>query len=121
MAQGGDVVCTESHVIEATTEAEPGNDPIQHQTETHFSKNEEPHEEPLSKDDDKIIITAHMTQIEQENEEMETSHVPESLLDISTTPVMVAHATTDFIGQLSSNNFLKGCKWYFRTCGMLMS
>ena len=113
--EGVDVVYTESQVIETTNDDELGNE---HQTEPCSSINEEAHEEPLGKDD-KIIITAHMTQAEQKNEEMETSHVPESLLDISTTPMMVAHATADFIGQ-QSNNFLKGCKWYLRTCGVIM-
>ena len=43
---------------------------------------------------------------------METSNVPDSLLNISSTPIMIAHATADFIGQ-KRNNFLKGCKWYY--------
>ena len=103
------VVCTESHVIERTTEVDPGNED---QTEISSSNNVEIHEEALNEDD--IAITmAHqdtMRLAEQENEEMEASHAPDSLLDISSTPLMVAEATVAFIGQ-QSNNFLKGCKW----------
>ena len=104
------VVCTESDVIESTTEIDPGNDTTQQQTEITPSSNA--HEEAFNEDD--VVMTVHqdsITQAEQENEEMETSRVPDSLLDISSTPLMIAHATVDFVGH-QSNNFLKGCKWY---------
>ena len=105
-----DVVCTESHVIERTAEDDdPGNE----DTETGPPNNVEMHEEAHNGDDMDITTAHHDTArlAEQENERVETSHTPESLLDISSTPLMVAHATIAFIGQ-QSNNFLKGCKWY---------
>ena len=110
-----DVVCTESHVLERTTEEnDPGNE---NQIETDPPNNIEVHEEALDEDDTAITTAETATHqdttrlAEQENEQMEASRAPESLLDISNTPLMVAHATVAFVGQ-QSNNFLKGCKWY---------
>ena len=107
------VVSTESHVIETTTEVDTENDPTEDPTKMSPSNNVEIQEEAFS-EDDIAVTTAHedtMNLAEQENEEMETSHVPDSLLDVSSTPSMAAHAIAAFIGQ-QSNNFLKGCKWY---------
>lgn len=116
MALGADdIVCTESHVLEGTTEEnDPGNED---QTETVPPNNIEIHEEAPSEDDTATTTAETATHqdttrlAEQENEQMETSRAPESLLDISNTPLIVAHATVAFVGQ-QSNNFLKGCKWY---------
>lgn len=100
-------VCTDLHVTE---DHDPSNDATLQETEMQSLNTElETKEEPLR--ETTPLTTAQQDATTLMDQEMETSHVPDSLLDISNTPIMVAHATTDFVGQ-KSNNFLKGCKWY---------
>ena len=101
-------VCTEMEVMETTNDDDLGNDTAQQQAETLSSESVEAKEESFN--EDTPLPTAFHHTISQADKHMEMSHVSYNLLDISSTPVMVAHATVDFIGQ--NNNFLKGCKWY---------
>ena len=101
-------VCTEAEVIETINDNDPRNDETEQQVAL---ESVEAKEETFNEDiDTPLPTTVHHT-TNQADEHMETSHVSYNLLDISNTPVMVAHATVDFIGQ-NNNNFLKGCKWY---------
>lgn len=99
---------TEMDVIETTNDDDPRNNTSQQQAETYSSESVEAKEE--ASDDAPLQTVDTLTQANEADENMETSPMSYNLLDISSTPVMVAHATVDFIGQ--SNNFLKGCKWY---------
>lgn len=110
------VVCTELHVIEpaADDNDNPRNNTIWQQTDISPSNSieAEANEEPLN-EGTSITTTHHDATAQADHvQETETSNVPEDLLDISSTPVMIAHATADFINQ-KRNNFLKGCKWYY--------
>ena len=112
MAQSVDtVVCTELHVTKPTTnDDQPRNDTTQYPADISPTNSVEVNEEALN--ESTPLITNHQDATIQADQAMETSHTtPDNLLDISNSPVMVAHATVDFIGR-KSNNFLKGCKWY---------
>jgi len=110
----GTAVSTDLHAIQAaTTTDDLRDDPTLQQTDSRLSNSVIANEEDLNESTSlttahQDTITSTITQMEQK---MEPSHRPDSLLDISNTPIMVAHATVDFISQ-KSNNFLKGCKWY---------
>lgn len=102
------VVCTEFetelHVMEtSTTDDDPRNDTTGQIKETQSSDIVEAKEDTSNED----VTAAHEDTITQGDQDMDTL---DSILDISSTPLMVAHATVDFAGK-RSNNFLKGCKW----------
>ena len=101
---------TEMDVIETTNDDDPRNDTSEQQAEGYSSSSVEAKEE-ASDEDAPLQTVDTVTQADEADENMETSPMAYNLLDISSTPVMVAHATVDFIGQ-NNNNFLKGCKWY---------
>lgn len=110
MAQSIDtVVCTELHVMETTAadDDDPKHDAT-HQQEMWSSDSVEAKEEAF--DEGTPSATDGYQDITQADQDTK-AHTLDSLLDISSAPLMVAHGTTDFFGQ-RSNNFLKGCKWY---------
>lgn len=96
----------ELHVTETTADDDPRSE---HQIELSPSNTVETNKE-TAKEDTMPNYQDAITTTQETNQAMESREV-ESLLDISSAPMMVAHATTDFAGQ-QTNNFLKGCKWY---------
>ena len=82
-------------MIETINDNDPRNDETEQQVAL---ESVEAKEETFNEDiDTPLPTTVHHT-TNQADEHMETSHVSYNLLDISNTPVMVAHATVDFIG-----------------------